>query len=149
MPVTNGLEWGFRSLVVCDDTGDLYYGEGIPAGASAQLEPLTPEQHARFAAMLAEYPLALPAHVDGHNNGMFFSSRAYRYGYGYNSMVPTSFGNSRMERELSGLRDRGPQSPGLARPRSYAAVLSERPGVNLGLAGAREQASLHVLEGTY
>ncbi len=32
LPVTNGLEWGFRALIVTTDDGERYFGEEIPAG---------------------------------------------------------------------------------------------------------------------
>ncbi len=69
--------------------------------------------------------------------------------YSYNADVQATYETSQPEYIIAGLRDGGIESRELSRPRSYAGVLMERPGVNLGLDGAREQASLHVLQGFY
>ncbi len=145
MRVENGLEWGLDALVVADETGALFSGTGIAAGASVELTPLTDEQRKAFDDLLKQFPLVPPA-SDG-NSGIF-SNWGFDMSYMYGGSTPVHYETSLHEQSIRGLGRLGSSSEGLE-PNSYAAILSENPGIEFGIEDATPQVSLHVLIGRY
>jgi hypothetical protein len=139
--VANGLEWEIAALVVKDGSGSIAFGTGIPAGAKAQLQPITPEQRRQFANLLQEHALKLPEYLSGYGTGSDFFGSVYD-----GSEVPCEFKESLMERNLEALA--GIRSPDyVMADSSYVAILAQNPGVETGVESASEEDGLHVLVG--
>ncbi len=139
--VANGLEWEIAALVVKDGTGQIAFGTSIPAGAKAQLQPITPEQRRQFANMLQEHAPGLPEYLARYGNGSEFFSNLYD-----DSSVPCEFKESLMERNLEALAGIRSQDYVMA-DSSYVAILAENPDVETGVETASEEAGVHVVVG--
>jgi hypothetical protein len=139
--VANGLEWEIAALIVKDGTGPIAFGTNIPAGAKAQLQPITPDQRRQFANMLQEHAPVRPEYLAEYGGGASFFSGGYS-----GADVPCQFSESLMERNLQALA--GIKSPdyGMAQS-SYVAILAENPDVETGVEAAREEAGVHVVVG--
>lgn len=139
--VANGLEWEIAALIVRDGTGPIAFGTDIPAGAKAKLQPITPDQRRQFANMLQEHAPGRPEYLAEYGGGSSFFS-----GGSYGADVPCEFSESLMERNLQALG--GIKSPDYAMAdASYVAILAEKPDVEIGVDGAREEAGVHVVVG--
>ncbi|MEZ6054074.1 MAG: hypothetical protein R3C02_22200 [Planctomycetaceae bacterium] len=145
LEVTNGLEWGLKALIVADKQGRLFYGEDIPAGASSQLPLLTDENHREFQQLASVFPLAKPKQ-SYNSNGMFDWDFNRYYGYGQSNQA--SFSTNIAERRLRTFRQLKKETKEIE-PSTYAAIVSENPGIELGVEKTRPQASLHMLQGWY
>lgn len=142
--ITNGLEWGLESLMVTDETGRMFYAEKIPAGASAELSLMKPLQKTSFMELVGRYPLK-PPDVGRRSNDMFDWDFDPYYGYGrtVNASYHTNLAETRLKTWTS---QKGPVA---LQPASYAAVLSENPGIEMGVEKTQPQASIHLLYGWY
>ncbi|MCA9075154.1 MAG: hypothetical protein KDA93_08980 [Planctomycetaceae bacterium] len=142
--VTNGLEWGLQSLIVMDESGQAFYGENIPAGASTELAVMTAEQKKLFVASANSFPMNPPK--VGRRSGDMFEWDFDPY-YGYGRSVTASYKTNMAETQWESLKNsRG--NDGL-QPSTYAAVVSESPGIEMGVEKTRPQASIHMLFGWY
>jgi hypothetical protein len=139
--VANGLEWRIAALVVKDGSGQIAFGTTIPAGAKAQLQPITLEQRRQFANMLQEHAPRLPEYLARYGNGSDFFSNVYD-----DSSVPCESKESLMERNLQALAGIRAQDYVMA-DSSYVAILAENPGVEMGVESASEEAGVHVVVG--
>jgi hypothetical protein len=145
LKVTNGFEWGFAGLAVSDGAGRIYYGADVPAGASADLTPITSEQRNEFADLLKQYPLQ-PPDLSGQNDSWLDWDVSHFFSH--DSSVPIAFSSGQLEQLLS--QSTSLQFAGATIPHSaYTGVLNENPSVSLGVERTRPQASLHVLMGRY
>lgn len=143
--VENGLEWEIEALMVSDDPGNIWYGSRIPAGASAELVPVTSEERTEFAALLNQHaPGPPPTSGNGQN---FFDWRFEPYRYS-SEEFPVRMETSLLEQQLQTLL-RCSQDGGELPPGSYAAVVRQNPGIEYGIERTLPQVSLHVLIGRY
>jgi hypothetical protein len=144
MAVSNGLEWKIETLVAADAKGKLYIAHGIPAGDSTRMQPATNDDFAHLSNLLARHPLRMPENAANVRNNMFGMNP---YGYMNGQQRSLSYANNLIERDINQLR-------GLAsRPETldgrYLAVLSENPGVEIGVEQTDERAGYHLLLGYY
>ena len=124
--------------------GRSFYGADVPAGASAELTPITSDQRAELADLLEQHPLQ-PPDLTGHNDGWFDWNLSNFYNH--DSSVPITFGSGQMEQLMS--QSKSLRFSGATMPLSaFTGVLEENPAVPLGVERTRPQASLHVLTGT-
>ncbi len=139
--VVNGFPYGFKSLLLSDDKGRLFYGEKLGAGQTIRLVYATPEQ---VLVMNADVQAGRPS---GSENSVYYSSRNYRYDY-YNdyAQFQASFRLSQTEKLLPDLSSIGRVS---LPPNTYFGILSENPGVPTGLSNTTEVTGSHLLLGRY
>jgi hypothetical protein len=141
----NGLEWDVRALIVCTSDGRMWFAEGLGAGETASLSPLRDEHRAEFARLLTQNAPDLPERLTRYDSGPF--SPLSPYGE-IEVNVSHQFEQGMLEKNLTWLSEAS--SPGFTMPiDSYAAILAEDPGVDIGLNETEQEASLHVLVGYY
>lgn len=140
LPVTNGLEWGLKQLLVRGPDDQLYWCENLSAGAKATLARATGEDTVKILQTIAAQSLHAPDVGAPPNYGY----RSYYYG-GYTT--PTvRIGAGQMERYLSRLR----VNTALAlSPNSYAAIVDGPPSLDLGIQRHSVREQLNVLVGFY
>lgn len=142
--VANGLAWKIDTLVVADESGTLYQGAGLPAGASMLLSDTEPQDVAKLLKeIFIEHPFDLysTAAPPSRTPTPFSVMRG-----GSDLYTDLSFSNSLLEEELKRLMNaKTPAFP----PRSYVAVLSENPGIELGIESTEPKGDFHVLLGRY
>lgn len=152
LEVTNRLGTRVESLVVCAEDGKCYTAEGIDPGAKAQLQEVaaadarTGTAKAYHANKLGYPPGLDPGRLQASSYRGY--SRRYRFAYGVPSTVQATQDTGRLEQALSALdpaRSSGRPLP----PRSYLAIVEQSPEVVLGTPRAREEASFHVIRGTW
>ena len=153
--VINQLGTPIHQVLMCDEDGQLYWAEGVPADGAAELSQITlSAARANLRRVHQAHEPQLPEGMRGYyRGGMFgFSRRRYwrRWGGG-SALVPPSQTTSLLEQELrvlGGAPRQGEPDP-LARPRSYVAVVEQSPEVALGVSSADEEESYHVVFGRW
>jgi hypothetical protein len=148
----NGLEWNISLLVVKDEASRLYSVRKLPAGATMKATTATPEDLQALSAALSNDPLVAPTGAGLQDYGPFDRStrRAMMHGYYGRQETPASFASSLLETNLK-LLNRPAQEPvaGGMHLRTYLAVLSQNPGIELGFERTRPAAGLQVVMGYY
>jgi len=146
---TNNLGAAIDRLIVKDDVGRVLQARDLASGQSRRLEPADPAAtQQELQALLAANQPAYPLGYDPRNyGGLGFSSRYYRSWSSVDpNLPPPTFATSILERSLQAtLRGDVRTWP----PRSYVAITRTSPGVSLGYDRAREEASFHVIYGTW
>jgi hypothetical protein len=140
--LANGLEWDIAGILWADETGQLYVGDALPAGGTGELDRVRDatfaEQLLRFENLLEENgKLEVPDDIQESKQpelGLmevkiqkFLAIRQTG-----NNQAPESF-----------------RPVPILGPRTYLAVLAERPGIELGLDDTTEHAGYHLLLGYY
>lgn len=151
LEVSNGLEWTLDALVVRDSASRLYFGRDFPPGASRRLPEAQPSELESLARDLAEESPAPPEGMAGANAFGSHNPRSMaRMQFSSRRGPPMSFDDSIMESLLRQLErlDHEPDDGGLPR-RSYAALVRENPGIELGVSQTRASKGVHVLLGYY
>jgi hypothetical protein len=154
MRATNRLGAAIDFVLVADRQGELWVGEKLPDDGVAFLEPIErPKAIRRFRELVvANEPQAPAALSDGDSPFAVMQRRQswqmYRGRFGFQNneaRLSTSLVSEALA-ELAGLAGR----PALALPpRSYVAVTAKGPEVELGMRGAEEEASFHVIVGQW
>jgi len=143
--LSNGLEWDLEAIVIRDDAGRTFYGTNIPAGASAEVVPITLDERRDFARLLDQHRPELPADFADRGGGLFSGVSFDDYSENSGAM---NFEEGMMERSLQALK--GVQSPNHAMAnRSYIAVVADLPDIETGLETTRAEATQHVLVGHF
>lgn len=149
LQATNGLDAAIHKLIVKDDTGRVLRAEELAVGQSRRLEIIAPAVAAQELQVLlaANQPAYPPGYEPHYYGGLGFSNRYYRGWSPVDGRLPDpTFGTSVLERSLQAtLRGDVRAWP----PRSYVAITRTSPGVSLGYERAREEASFHVVYGTW
>ncbi len=159
LSVTNGFEWGFAKLAVVDESGKLFIGDNVPAGARIELTPASPDEWNALSEALRRHALELPPGLSGGGPSSIFMSgpgRHPRYGYGYGSVGTLwHFQQSRMETIWQRMAlhkcvslEAEPKSTDPV-PRTYFGLTAQNPGTEIGVAKATEIASSHVVIGKW
>jgi len=144
--VSNGLEWDIEALLVADESGQLYAGTNIAAGAAATLHKPTDSELSDIRALLTRNAPELPEGLSSTSEVSIFeafSPRASlaRIAVARGDYVP-HFDDSRMEATINSLTKVLPAS-------SYMAVIGRNPGVETGVPNTREEAGFHLILGYY
>jgi hypothetical protein len=169
LEIANHLHTNVAQLVIADQQGRLYYLTGLAAGqtASARLQSLekgnneSPPIPAAFLSMLSQRqsgPAIAPPSATSPLLGM---NRRYYYSQ---SRVATNVGSSLLEQNLRQcVHPQHATSPkgdpvaigptpwntfGLS-PGTYLAIVDDTDPALVGIAGALEEGSLHVIEGKW
>ncbi|MEX2317823.1 MAG: hypothetical protein WD669_11765 [Pirellulales bacterium] len=153
MRAENELNASIRFVTVADAAGNLFAGTDLASGDSADLLPIESAAAARRFAEFArdnlpQSPPELDAAMPSPMTGSMFVGQMYAYGY---SNYPGDLKLS--ENLMQTMLDRamgGDAAAELEIPRrSYVAITQTGPEVELGVAGAREEASFHVIAGQW
>jgi hypothetical protein len=139
--VENLLGSQIHQLLLVDDSGQAFWAENIPRDATAELQTTTtPDAYAKMRPIFSDN---LPQYPEGFGSESL--KHAFRY---YTTMGRWQNGQSTsvLERKLHECLM--PPS-GIQSPRSYLAIVESSPSAPLGYAKAREQASFHVVAGTW
>ena len=151
--VVNRLGTKIHHLLLCDEAGQLFAGEGIQPLARAELKFVAASDFAStapFLNALRHDPLRFPsqelADAQQKRRGIYASVRAARYNY--------QTQGDHHSTELSLLERQLDQIAGLvmrrALPeRSYLAIVDRPDDINPGVGGLIESQSLHVISGTW
>jgi hypothetical protein len=131
--VDNRLGCRVRQLLVVDSNGVAWWADNVDAEASKNLERIDPAQaRGTLQRLHLENMLESPELLDPS-----FQNRHYYSDFSVNA------GETLLERKLrQWMTTLGP-------PRSYLAIVNAPPGVPLGVSGASEEASFHVVAGRW
>ena len=146
----NQLGTALRYLLVCDRAGELCALEQLAAGETGPLVATTPQKAAATLRTIFEH--VKPSEPEGlrelkNQEAISFLWNRSRGWSGVDSGAPNSFmDSSLLETQLAAARDpeKYPLSPG-----TYLAVVARSPIVPTGVPQVREEASLHVIRGSY
>ncbi|MEX2121450.1 MAG: hypothetical protein WD847_17810 [Pirellulales bacterium] len=153
--VENRLGSAIKRLLLADSSGTHFRAMNVAEGAEAPLEPadLKAERQALGKVFFDNAP-RVPEGLDPQAFADSFGS-GYRYSYGTSTSAnapAATLQSSCLERCISrALADtsRFQPVPAPLPPRSYVAVVERSPEVLYGVERVREQASLHVVTGTW
>lgn len=148
--VRNRLGTGIKLLLLRTEDGKFYQAEAVEPGADAELQATDATALSRFAAIDRDNAPQLPPGMDPAMMNNLYLSRRYR-GSAI-SFLSTWQKSSRMEQTLQQeAMGRGPTSAGIwgFAPRSYIALVEHSPETVLGNSAAQEEASYHVIFGTW
>jgi hypothetical protein len=148
MQVTNRLGTRIESLLAIDEKGKFFTGENVEDGARTILEPISRAQAVqRIVPVVRENEPEMPTALSGSD------FRVGRRRGLFGRYVPQASGDQlrdnladRAVTDLAGLNGR----PALDLPaRSYVAITASGPEVVTGIPHAEEQASFHVIVGSW
>jgi hypothetical protein len=140
----NGLGGDIEQLLLRDRAGKYFFAEEVPASGQFALAPTTFD--ASSGKLKAQFDVHHPSGPPGLDASQFNNMYGW-YGWGIdNSQPPPRATSSLMEQQLRRLQNL--KSDTLA-PGSYVAIVRSSPEVPLGVAGAREEESFHVIEGKF
>ncbi|MEX2559818.1 MAG: hypothetical protein WD403_07875, partial [Pirellulales bacterium] len=153
--VENRLGSAIKRLLLADSSGTHFRAVNVAEGAEVPLEPadLKAEREALGKVFQDSAP-QVPEGLDPQAFADSFGS-GYRYGYWTSTSAnapAASLHSSCLERAISrAIADSGRFQPVPVPlpPRSYVAVVERSPEVLYGVERVREQASLHVVTGTW
>jgi hypothetical protein len=143
--ITNRLGTRIEQLVLYDAQGQAHIGASIDADATATLT-LTPNQNAgqKIVSLLNRKATVVPAGAGASNT---FSTRSFYYGYD-TALIQAGQKDSLLEQNIMGIRQS--TSTGKSSKRNtYFAVVERSPEVQFGVDEVDEEASLHVIRGTW
>ena len=146
LTIENRLGTPIQQLLLCDKDGSYYWLENLAAGAQTSLEKIDSPKDVRLKmaqAFQKTEPVA-PAELDPNNANYGFGGRRYYYNYGrYDSPLHSS---ALLEKTLHHWMS--PTAPPLPRG-SYVAVVEQSPEVAHGVSSVAEEASYHLIMGTW
>ncbi len=146
--VENGLGTRIVQLVVRDKAGPYYWAADLGAGAAADAEPVAQtEAQRRLAPTFAEHQPRYPPGLDRYASSGFSGWGSYRRRWlwmaNQTNAPPPQQETGLLEQSLLAARSAALE------PGSYLAVVEQSPEAALGTPAAREEASLHVILGTW
>ncbi|MFV0443123.1 MAG: hypothetical protein ACK5Q5_06100 [Planctomycetaceae bacterium] len=146
LSVSNGFETDLTALVVTDDSGRLYSTSHLAAGDAEQLSGYNDDDGRAIITAINAFPLQAPPYTpqDGFRFG---PSRRYYGGYPAENFA--SYSSNQGEQLLQMLAQSSTYEDNLQRKRWYAAILRDSQNLDLGMQGAREEASVHIVMGHY
>jgi hypothetical protein len=153
--VANGLAWEISVLMVIDDAGNVYTGRKVPAGGTLKISEAGHDDLIALSSALATDQLKAPPGADLAGSGPFDRRRYRCWAVSYGDVqMPVSFTTSQLETglKLLALSVQGPVQGATQenfRPRTYLALISENPGIELGIENTRAAPGLHVVLGYY
>jgi len=153
LQVTNGLTTPIRQLLVRSLEGDYYWVSDLAADDTAGAAPIEAgEGLQRLAKTYSENRPRLPPRLDQQNYGGMFGMPNRMY-YAFSSsgrqVAPATQQTGRLERSLAQITGGSAADPTPLAPGCYCAVVEQSPEVVLGIRGAREEESYHVIFGRW
>ncbi len=146
---TNNLAAAIDTLIVKDDAGRVRWAKDLAIGQSQRLESVDPvaAQRELQAAFGVNRPAFPPGYQSHSYRGLGFSGRYYHSWSNVDRNLPNpTFASGILERSLQATLGGDVRTwP----PRSYVAITRTSPGVSLGHERAREEASFHVVYGSW
>ncbi len=146
LQAANGLEWAIDTLFVVDEQGGLFYGSDLQAGGTTELTSIGPQNlKKRLMEISQAHPFdinsALPARSVYEPYVISASGSLHRSDIDFES----SFLERRLKQTLRPISI----SEFTSQRRMYLAILSESPGLHLGLEKTSPRGDFHVLQGLY
>ena len=150
----NQLDANIKLVFLRDDRGNYLRGAEIPIGSKGRLSPSTPQDiRTELLALFSENRPAIP---EGFDPSDFRTAMGFmgvtRYGnWGTDYALPRpSVSTGVLEQQFKSLQmfASGPRTSPLAGG-SYVAIVSRPSEVPIGIQGAEEVASFHVITGTW
>ena len=147
--VANGMAWEIDVLLVIDDAGRAYTGRKLPAGGIVRLAEARPEDLAALSRVFEADQLKAPPGAESVSLSPFSRLRPRTWVPSYGEPQMT-FSASQLETGLKLLtKPAQATAADSLRPRTYLALVSENPGIELGIESTRATAGLHVVLGFY
>ncbi len=147
LEVENLLRADVQYLILVDTDRQVYTAKDIKAGDKFNPQP---EPGTDACAVLRRISLDnRPSRPERLPSGSQYAYRSYRrstYFYRGNNAPDPSFSEGLLEANMRRISMQG--STGLA-PRTYIAVVRQSPEVPIGIRGARQQDSFHIIEGSW
>jgi hypothetical protein len=142
LTISNGLEWDIEAILWLDEAGNFYQGASLGAGNTGELVRVSPGQFSvelkPFQAMLEQNEkLEFPDDIDEGKQRVELG------------LMETRIQQFLKIKDYQNQDTSIPWAPQILTPRSYLAVLAERPGIELGLEDTDERAGYHLLLGYY
>lgn len=144
--ISNGLEWDIKGILWVDEKGNFYQGGTVGAGNTGELKFVSRDNFAiglqEFHALLEENEeLETPDDIKQESQAVIgmLEMRIQQL------LRIKTYENRDPSVELFFARETDEILP----PRSYLAVMAERPGIELGVEDADERAGYHLLLGHY
>jgi len=122
--VSNGLEWNLAALIVTDAQGRVFAGQGLSAGESTKLAPISDRDREMALSLLRRSTPSPPPGLSPRGGSIFSTSRSRSfYAYGH---TPRSynFSTGGMERQIADLSRKINGEISFSE-RSYLAFISE------------------------
>jgi hypothetical protein len=143
--VENRLGADLQLLVLADAQGQFHSATGVGRGATVALDRLVEaEAIGQIRKIIADAQLRLPPGMQTGNQRSTWNRRRNRFGIPHLRQA-----YARPERVMTSLTV-VPASPDSGwRKKMYVAIASPPAGIDLGVADAREEASLHVIVGRW
>jgi hypothetical protein len=150
---TNKLGTPIKFVAVADDNGNLFSGNNLGIDSRTMLQPVERIEAVRsFRQLFLDNQPEIPTELSAPDSDFTLleerrQRRVYRqYGFQYSDDALANSLASEAIDELAGLTS----VPALNLfPRSYVAVTETGPEVVIGMSGAKEQASFHVVVGQW
>ncbi|QDT47762.1 hypothetical protein Pan258_17980 [Symmachiella dynata] len=147
--VANGLAWNIETLVVIDDEGNTFLGSELPAGDSNSLKRT---KAAEVVSVLKRQYTTHPLEIQPSGAAPVTSSTSITTYSGYPSneySLNLNYTDGNLERTLSRLLKPRNTTTLTDLHRSYIAILSENPGIELGVENTDPKGDFHVIWGQY
>jgi hypothetical protein len=150
---TNKLGAEAEFVIVMDGDGDLFAGRDLVQGRRVMLEPSKRTDAIReLRQIFMENEPEPPIELESDDSDFAVMQRRdarqafRRYGLQY---TPERLGSNLVHEALAELAGLSGVAPLQLPPRSYVAITKTGPEVELGIEGAREEASFHVIVGRW
>ena len=147
LQIENRLEMDLSLLVVRDTKGNLFVGREVSDGAAMELEPVLasglPALNKQLRDIFADSQPAFPKGFRRNENWGYRNRYAYSYIDQQEPSVRTQ--TSILEKQLAKANGQLEKMPS----RSYLAIVDETPQVPLGVNGAKEVSSFHLVIGKW
>jgi len=148
--VANGFAWNMKALAVIDEEGRTYFGDNVPAGGSAQIAAMAP------ADLLKTLRKIETDHPFDIFPGAVTSPGAVTGGTSARPLIPEveesthyNFSDGSLESNISRLLKPKNVNELQERHRTYIAVFSENPGIEMGVEYTDAEGDFHMLWGRY
>ena len=148
MLIANELGTAIMALVLCDSAGTYRWAENVEPGQRVILRPVQPSEAAdRLERLAAAHQPAFP---EGY--GVQYSGAWGMFQFSWTdvdqSYQEPAYRDSLLERNIRQAVSTDVRG-GKLEPRTYVAITTTGPEVPLGYDRVREEASFHVLRGTW
>lgn len=143
----NGLGTAIRQILVRDRAGDYYWAENVDPDQSFALAAADfSDCHEKIKKGIYDNRPQPPEGFEADQFDGWFGRGFYTWGIIDNGLAPPRTSSSLMERRIRRLRNANKQT---LKPGGYIALVEAAPEVPLGLEGARQVGSFHLVQGEF